>query len=68
MKKTGFRVLEAHDLSENLKKSYACLSQMALSQKALNPDTFEALSHAHDQMVNAIEREELGWGMFLCQK
>ena len=68
LKETGFRVLEAHDLSENLKKSYACLSQMALSQKALNPDTFEALSHAYDQMVNAIEREELGWGMFLCQK
>ena len=68
LQEAGFRVLEAHDLSENLKKSYACLSQMALSQKALNPDTFEALSHAYEQMVNAIEREELGWGMFLCQK
>ena len=59
---------EAYDLSEHLRTSYACLSHMARSQQELNPDTYQVLSNAYDQMVQAIEREELGWGMYLCQK
>ena len=41
---------------------------MAQSQQDLNPDTYQALSHAYDQMVRAIKQEELGWGLYLCQK
>ena len=66
--KTGFQVLEAHDLSEHLKKSYGCLSQMAMAQRDRNSQVYETLSQAYDQMVQAVEKQELGWGLYICQK
>ena len=68
LKSVGFQVREAYDLSEHLGTSYACLSHMAQSQQDLNLDTYQALSNAYDQMVRAIRQEELGWGLYLCQK
>lgn len=68
LEQVGFRVLEAHDMSENLGKSYGCLSQMALSQLEKDPDIYGGLSRAYDQMVLAVERQELGWGMYICEK
>ena len=65
---TGFRLVEAHDLSEHLGKSYGCLSRMAMSQREKDPQLYESLSRAYDQMVLAVERQELGWGMYICQK
>ena len=68
LRSTGFRVLEAHDLSEHLGKSYGCLSQMAMAQRDKDPQVYDGLSRAYDQMVLAVERQELGWGMYICQK
>ena len=68
LRQVGFRVLDAHDLSEHLGKSYGCLSQMAISQREKDPEVYEGLSRAYDQMVLAVERQELGWGMYICQK
>ena len=68
LRDVGFQVREAYDLSAHLRTSYACLGQMARERLDLNPDTFQALGHAYDQMVRAVEQEELGWGMYLCQK
>ena len=68
LRQTGFQILEAHDLSTHLGKSYQCLSEMALSRKESDQDVFETLSSAYRQMVAAVERGELGWGMYLCQK
>ena len=68
LRRTGFRVLEAHDLSEHLGKSYGCLSMMAMSQREKNPHVYEGLSRAYDQMVRAVQQHELGWGMYICQK
>ena len=65
---TGFQLLESHDLSEHLGKSYSCLSQMAMAQREKDPEVYEGLSRAYDQMVLAVERQELGWGMYICQK
>lgn len=64
----GFQVLEAHDLSQQLKKSYQCLSMMAQQRSESEGDKFHTLSHAYDQMVTAIKNSELGWGLFVCQK
>ena len=68
LKQAGFRVLEAHDMSENLGRSYGCLSQMAMSQHDKDPEVYGGLSRAYDQMVLAVERGELGWGLYICQK
>ena len=66
--KTGFQVLEAHDLSDHLGRSYRCLSGMALEKKESDSETFQALSYAYDQMVQAVIDGELGWGLYLCRK
>ena len=68
LKKTGFDVLEAHDLSLHLKRSYQCLAEMALTRSEGEDDKFTQLSYAYRQMVQAAENQELGWGMYLCRK
>jgi ubiquinone/menaquinone biosynthesis C-methylase UbiE len=49
------------DLSDHLKKSYELLSQLALEKY---PD----LSIAYEKMCEAIEKRDLGWGFYLCEK
>ena len=68
LKAIGFQVLEAHDLSPHLKQSYRCLDQMALARSEAKDDKFEQLSYSYQRMVQAIDNQELGWGMYLCQK
>ena len=68
LQSAGFRVLEAHDLSHHLKKSYQCLSMMAQQKSANEDDKFQTLSDAYDQMVKAVDNSELGWAMYVCQK
>ena len=64
----GFRVLEAHDLSPHLKTSYQRLAEMARDKGDVLSGKYQALSHAYGQMVRAVEREELGWALYVCQK
>ena len=69
LRATGFRVLEARDLSAHLARSYDCLSQMATS--AINPERqerFSALADAYLKMVAAVRNHELGWAQYLCVK
>jgi ubiquinone/menaquinone biosynthesis C-methylase UbiE len=68
LQSTGFRVMEAHDLSQHLKKSYQCLSSMAQQKSADKDDKFQTLANAYDQMVTAIDNSELGWALYVCQK
>ena len=68
LKTIGFQVLEAHDLSSHLKQSYRCLDQMAQGRSQGKDDKFEQLSYSYQQMVQAIENQELGWAMYLCRK
>jgi ubiquinone/menaquinone biosynthesis C-methylase UbiE len=68
LKEVGFQVLEAHDLSPHLKQSYQCLGRMALDRSEGEADKFRQLSFAYQQMVKAVEQQELGWAMYLCRK
>ncbi len=68
LRDTGFRVLESYDLSQNLKKSYQCLSTMARGKSEQKDDNFQVLSLAYDQMVAAIDNNELGWALYVCRK
>jgi ubiquinone/menaquinone biosynthesis C-methylase UbiE len=66
--KVGFQVVEAHDLSTHLRKSYQCLSSIAKAKSQYEADKFQSLASAYDHMVQAVDHGELGWGMYLCQK
>jgi ubiquinone/menaquinone biosynthesis C-methylase UbiE len=67
LRSTGFRILDAQDISDHLKKSYDCLA--GITRKKGDPDgKYGALCQAYEQMVRAIENRELGWGLYLCQK
>ena len=66
---TGFRVLEARDLSSHLARSYACLSRMAATgTDPERAERFAALADAYLKMVNAVQNDELGWAQYLCVK
>lgn len=69
LRDTGFRVLEARDLSAHLARSYACLSRMAtMGTDPEREERFAALSEAYLKMVNAVQSDELGWAQYLCIK
>ena len=63
----GFRVLEAHDLSPHLKMSYQFLGRITRGKIDEDAQKFQPLSFAYDQMVQAVDNGELGWGMYVCQ-
>ena len=64
----GFKVLEAQDLSQHLKTSYARLADMAREKTGEHVDKFQALAVAYGKTVQAVEDGELGWALYLCQK
>ena len=68
LKETGFRILEALDLSQHLKTSYQCLSEKALGGGRAEHERCQKLSAAYLQMVQAVDRGELGWGLYVCRK
>ena len=64
----GFQILEAIDLSTHLKASYDCLVQITRNKGDEHDGKYRELSHAYEQMVRAVEKGDLGWGLYLCQK
>ena len=68
LRRVGFEVLEAHDLSDHLGKSYTCLGQMAAAHREENPEVYGGLANAYSQMVKAVEQQELGWGLYVCRR
>ena len=68
LRRTGFQILDAQDLSHHLKMSYECLAKMSLEKDHENDEKYQSLSFAYEQMVQAVENGELGWGLYLCQK
>ena len=69
LRATGFRVLEARDLSSHLARSYSCLSAMAtMGTDPERQERFAALSDAYQKMVSAVRNDELGWAQYLCVK
>ena len=67
-KTPGFRVLEALDLSEHLRASYAHLASVTRELGENHDEKYKDLSYAYQQMVNAQENSELGWAFYLCEK
>ena len=71
LRSCGFRMLDAQDLSEHLKTSYACLAKVArikVDEEKEHQDKFQALATAYEETVRAVDNGELGWGLYLCQK
>jgi ubiquinone/menaquinone biosynthesis C-methylase UbiE len=66
---TGFKVLEAHDISKHLKTSYERLA--VITEERINgagSGKYRDLTVAYRKMARAVEREELGWGLYVCEK
>ena len=68
LKKTGFKVLEAHDLSSHLKNSYLRLAESTPKADKEHAEHYEWLSKAYQETAKAVGNQELGWGLFICQK
>ncbi len=73
LKKIGFEIVESKDLSEHLKKSYQELKGILESKIDSNKDQkyskdYKNLIFAYDKMVEAINKKELGWAMYVCKK
>jgi ubiquinone/menaquinone biosynthesis C-methylase UbiE len=69
LKAQGFEVLEALDLSPHLKQSYLCLSERTPKDDTLDDaEHFQWLTTAYIETAAAIDRNELGWGLFICRK
>lgn len=68
LEETGFQILEAVDLSKHLRTSYQCLAQITREKGSGQNGKYRELTYAYDQMVQAVDNGELGWGLYLCQK
>ena len=71
LRSCGFRMLDAQDLSEHLKMSYAYLAKVArnkVDEDREHQDKFKDLATAYEESVRAVDNGELGWGLYLCQK
>jgi ubiquinone/menaquinone biosynthesis C-methylase UbiE len=72
LRRTGFEVLYAQDLSTHLKTSYECLARMATAKADDSPDElrdeFRSLALAYEKTAQAVDDAEVGWGLYLCQK
>ena len=64
----GFRVLEAHDLSQHLKTSYLVLADRTPKGSSEHAEHYEYLTKAYLETAAAVDRQEMGWGFFVCQK
>ena len=68
LRTAGFQVLKSQDLSQHLRTSYQCLAETTEKLATQGSESFEHLSAAYRQMIQAVENGELGWGLYLCQK
>ncbi len=70
LRETGFKVLQARDLSAHLARSYTYLSRLASIAEGPEgyQDRFDYLTDAYMKTVEAINNDELGWAQYLCIK
>ena len=65
----GFRVVEALDISQHLKQSYLCLSERTPKDETLDEaEHYRWLTKAYVETAAAVDKDELGWGLFICRK
>lgn len=68
LRAAGFNVVRSQDLSPHLRTSYQCLAETTEKLVSQGSERLEHLAIAYRQMVQAVENEELGWGLYLCRK
>ena len=68
LKAKGFEILEAHDLSANLKQSYLRLADRTPKSQAEQAEHYAMLTNAYRETARAVDNQEVGWGLFICQK
>ena len=69
LKSTGFEVLEAIDISSHLRQSYLCLADRTpKGDTGEHAEHFEWLTTAYLETAKSVERDELGWGLYICRK
>lgn len=68
LKSIGFSILESEDLSTYLRHSYVMLGEKAAQQAhGEMEERLSGLKFAYGKMVEAIDRNELGWGLYIAQ-
>jgi ubiquinone/menaquinone biosynthesis C-methylase UbiE len=69
LKDQGFEILEAVDLSQHLKQSYLCLSERTPKDDTSDDaEHYRWLTTAYIETAAAVDKNELGWGLFVCRK
>ena len=68
LKALGFKILEAHDLSSHLKNSYLRLAERTPTDGGDHAEHYAELATAYRETARAVDKQELGWGLFVCQK
>ena len=69
LKDQGFDVLEALDVSPDLKQSYLALSERTPKDETLDDaEHYQWLTTAYIETAASVDRNEVGWGLFICRK
>ena len=70
LRDTGFKVIQARDISSHLARSYTYLSKLASIAEGPEgyQERFDYLAGAYMKTVEAINNDELGWAQYLCIK
>ena len=69
LKDQGFELLEAVDLSQHLRQSYLCLSERTpKDDTSEHAEHYQWLTTAYIETAAAVDKGELGWGLFICRK
>ena len=69
LKDQGFDILEGLDLSPHLRQSYLCLSERTPKDETLDDaEHYKWLTTAYIETAAAVDKDELGWGLFICRK
>ena len=65
----GFDVLEASNLSPHLKQSYLSLSERTPKDETLDDaEHYRWLTNAYIETAAAVDKDEVGWGLFICRR
>ena len=69
LKAQGFELLEAIDISSHLRQSYLCLADRTpKGDTGEHAEHYEWLTEAYLETAKAVEKDELGWGLYICRK
>ena len=69
LKSQGFELLEAIDISAHLRQSYLCLADRTpKGDTSEHAEHYEWLTEAYLGTAQAVENNELGWGLYICRK